>query len=186
MKKEIKCPRCRRRIQKEDAYCQYCGCHVAEEKKKKRKKKIRRFLVLVIVIVLFLGILLAIAVGSQKKQIQGWKERQLEEWKQKQEKVQADEGDQSQKQNKNQNGEQSQDSQDVKEPGTMKKCANGDTVYQPSVSTVSYDEDTGLLYYENLLIVYLIENSSQEEREALAAKVDGTLVGNMSGSGTEG
>ena len=86
MKKEIKCPRCRRRIQKEDAYCQYCGCHVAEEKKKKRKKKIRRFLVLVIVIVLFLGILLAIAVGSQKKQIQGWKERQLEEWKQKQEK----------------------------------------------------------------------------------------------------
>ena len=39
MKKEIKCPRCRRRIQKEDAYCQYCGCHVAEEKKKKRKKK---------------------------------------------------------------------------------------------------------------------------------------------------
>lgn len=182
MKKEIKCPRCRRRIQKEDAYCQYCGCHVAEEKKKKRKKKIRRFLVLVIVIVLFLGILLAIAVGSQKKQIQGWKERQLEEWKQKQEKVQADEGDQSQKQNKNQNGEQSQDSQDVKEPGTMKKCANGDTVYQPSVSTVSYDEDTGLLYYENLLIVYLIENSSQEEREALAAKVDGTLVGNMSGS----
>ena len=55
-------------------------------------------------------------------------------------------------------------------------------VYQPSVSTVSYDEDTGLLYYENLLIVYLIENSSQEEREALAAKVDGTLVGNMSGS----
>ena len=37
MKKEIKCPRCRRRIQKEDAYCQYCGCHVAEEKKKKRK-----------------------------------------------------------------------------------------------------------------------------------------------------
>lgn len=74
-----------------------------------------------------LGILLAIAVGSQKKQIQGWKERQLEEWKQKQEKVQADEGDQSQKQNKNQNGEQSQDSQDVKEPGTMKKCANGDT-----------------------------------------------------------
>ena len=38
MKKEIKCPRCRRRIQKEDAYCQYCGCHVAEEKKKKRKK----------------------------------------------------------------------------------------------------------------------------------------------------
>ena len=182
MKKEIKCPRCRRRIQKEDAYCQYCGCHVAEEKKKKRKKKIRRFLVLVIVIVLFLGILLAIAVGSQKKQIQGWKERQLEEWKQKQEKVQADEGDQSQKQNKNQNGEQSQDSQDVKEPGTMKKCANGDTVYQPAVSTVSYDEDTGLLYYENLLIVYLIENSSQEEREALAAKVDGTLVGNMSGS----
>lgn len=96
--------------------------------------------------------------------------------------MQADEGDQSQKQNKNQNGEQSQDSQDVKEPGTMKKCANGDTVYQPSVSTVSYDEDTGLLYYENLLIVYLIENSSQEEREALAAKVDGTLVGNMSGS----
>lgn len=182
MKKEIKCPRCRRRIQKEDAYCQYCGCHVAEEKKKKRKKKIRRFLVLVIVIVLFLGILLAIAVGSQKKQIQGWKERQLEEWKQKQEKVQADEGDQSQKQNKNQNGERSQDSQDVKEPGTMKKCANGDTVYQPSVSTVSYDEDTGLLYYENLLIVYLIENSSQEEREALAAKVDGTLVENMSGS----
>lgn len=182
MKKGIKCPRCRRRIQKEDAYCQYCGCHVAEEKKKKRKKKIRRFLVLVIVIVLFLGILLAIAVGSQKKQIQGWKERQLEEWKQKQEKVQADEGDQSQKQNKNQNGEQSQDSQDVKEPGTMKKCANGDTVYQPSVSTVSYDEDTGLLYYENLLIVYLIENSSQEEREALAARVDGTLVGNMSGS----
>ena len=75
MKKEIKCPRCRRRIQKEDAYCQYCGCHVAEEKKKKRKKKIRRFLVLVIVIVLFLGILLAIAVGSQKKQIQGWKEK---------------------------------------------------------------------------------------------------------------
>ena len=66
MKKEIKCPRCRRRIQKEDAYCQYCGCHVAEEKKKKRKKKIRRFLVLVIVIVLFLGILLA-NTGMERK-----------------------------------------------------------------------------------------------------------------------
>ena len=44
MKKEIKCPRCRRRIQKEDAYCQYCGCHVAEEKKKKRKKYCRMIL----------------------------------------------------------------------------------------------------------------------------------------------
>lgn len=38
MKKEIKCPRCRRRIQKEDAYCQYCGCHVAEEKRRREKE----------------------------------------------------------------------------------------------------------------------------------------------------
>ena len=142
------------------------------KKKKKKRKKIQRFLVLVIVIVLFLGILLAIAVGSQKKQIQGWKEKTTGRMETKQEKVQADEGDQKAKnRTRIRNGEQSQDSQDVKRARHNEKCANGDTVYQPSVeSTVSYDGDTGLLYYENLLIVYLIENSSQEEQEALAAK----------------
>ena len=55
-------------------------------KKKKRKKKIRKISGTCHCDCAVLGILLAIAVGSQKKQIQGWKERQLEEWKQKQEK----------------------------------------------------------------------------------------------------
>ena len=77
MKKEIKCPRCRRRIQKEDAYCQYCGCHVAEEKKKKRKKKIRRFLVLVIVIVC-LGICLPLQLDHRKSK---YRDGKKDNWK---------------------------------------------------------------------------------------------------------
>lgn len=63
----------------------------------------------------------------------------------------------------------------------IQKFSNGDYVYNPSEDTVKYDEENYVIYYDELLIVYLDNNISSEERNALVKLVDGELVGNLSG-----
>lgn len=58
---------------------------------------------------------------------------------------------------------------------------NGDYVYHPTEDSISMDEDTFEIFYEDLLIVYLKDNMPEEEREQLAKSVGGKLVGNLSG-----
>ena len=59
--------------------------------------------------------------------------------------------------------------------------SNGDMVYNPSDDAIVYDEDNCVIFYNNLLIVYLEKDMSISEKENLAESVKGSLVGNISG-----
>ena len=59
---------------------------------------------------------------------------------------------------------------------------NGDTVYSPTQDTIIYDEDENVLYYDDLLVVYLLSDISSDDAAALAESVNGTVVGDISGS----
>ena len=63
----------------------------------------------------------------------------------------------------------------------IREYSNGDYIYSSSEESVRYDEDNHIIYYDELLIAYLTENLSLEDREILAESVEGELVGNMSG-----
>ena len=55
-------------------------------------------------------------------------------------------------------------------------------VYQPGYEDLAYEENSDTLYYDNILLVYLMEQLSEEEKQTLAQKVDGEVVGSMSGA----
>lgn len=59
---------------------------------------------------------------------------------------------------------------------------NGDAVYLPTQESIAYDETENVIYYNNLLVVYLLSGISQEDAEALAESVSGTVVGDISGA----
>ena len=46
-------------------------------------------------------------------------------------------------------------------------------VYQPAYEDLAYEENSDTLYYDNILLVYLMEQLSEEEKQTLAQKVDG-------------
>lgn len=55
-------------------------------------------------------------------------------------------------------------------------------VYQPGYEDLAYEENSDTLYYDNILLVYLMEQLSEEEKQTLAQKVDGEVVGSISGA----
>ena len=59
---------------------------------------------------------------------------------------------------------------------------NGDFVYTPVHEEINYDKEENVLYYENLLNVFLTSEISNEEAEQLANEVDGDIVGKLAGS----
>lgn len=60
-------------------------------------------------------------------------------------------------------------------------ATNPDIVYQPDENDINFDEETAALYYDNMLLVYTWDNLSDSVAQKLADKVDGTVVGDISG-----
>lgn len=61
------------------------------------------------------------------------------------------------------------------------KYDNGDIVYIPDEDALTFDEEECIIYYNNLLSVYLLSDLSDKELKALADRVDGKIVGDISG-----
>lgn len=59
---------------------------------------------------------------------------------------------------------------------------NGDVVYTPDITKTVLDEETSMIYYNNLLRVYTLRVLDSEEADSLADLVNGTVVGHMSGA----
>ena len=55
-------------------------------------------------------------------------------------------------------------------------------IYHPGYEALAYDESSCTLYYDNMLIVYLLEELSQEEQQLLAGTVDGEVAGFINGA----
>lgn len=60
--------------------------------------------------------------------------------------------------------------------------SDGGKIYRPSYEAISYDEEQKILYYDNILMVYLMEKPTEEEREALAELVKGEVAGYTEGA----
>ena len=55
-------------------------------------------------------------------------------------------------------------------------------VYRPGYESLEYDSRERLLYYNNILVVSLMEDLSDQEKQTLAVQVDGQIVGSISGA----
>lgn len=64
----------------------------------------------------------------------------------------------------------------------MRVYENGDTVFIPSEENMMFDESESTIYYNNLLIVYTYTDLSWSDASALAALVNGKVVGRISGA----
>lgn len=58
---------------------------------------------------------------------------------------------------------------------------NGDITYRPRSEQIAFDKDNNTIYFNNMLIVYTFTDLSDEKARALAASVDGEVVGKISG-----
>ena len=59
---------------------------------------------------------------------------------------------------------------------------NEDTVYHPDIEQIEFDEENNIAYFNNLLVVYTVSDLSEREANELAKSVNGTVVGDISGS----
>lgn len=128
----MKCPLCRKKINRKDKFCVFCGCNLKREKRKKICK------VFMIILLFFFGCIIII-YNETEKQLQN---NRVE---------------------------------------ITKEYSNGDKVYNPSEDAIVYDEENYVIFYNNLLIVYLEKDMSTSDKENLAESVKGSLVGNISG-----
>lgn len=62
------------------------------------------------------------------------------------------------------------------------RYSNNDYVYHPPVESIDFDEEEGVIFFNNLLVVYTFTNLSEAEAYEVAASVDGIVVGKISGS----
>lgn len=58
---------------------------------------------------------------------------------------------------------------------------NGDKIYLPGNENIVFDEDEYMVYYNNLLTVYLLSDLSANDADDLARTVGGIVVGDISG-----
>ena len=66
--------------------------------------------------------------------------------------------------------------------GNTETYDNGDTVYIPGNEELAYDEASYTIYFDDLLVAYLCSDLDKDDAKALAATVDGTVVGDISGA----
>lgn len=59
---------------------------------------------------------------------------------------------------------------------------DGDVVYQPQGENVDWDEKEKVLYYNNLISVYLMEKLSEKEENQIAEQIDGEVVTRIHGA----
>ena len=58
---------------------------------------------------------------------------------------------------------------------------NGDYIYCPEEEHLSVDENTQTVYFDNMLVIYTLADLSDHKMQKLADKVEGDIVGNISG-----
>ena len=58
---------------------------------------------------------------------------------------------------------------------------NGDYIYQAGADTIQMDADSGIIYYDRILQVYLESKLTDEQLDDLTAVIDGKLVGKIAG-----
>lgn len=75
-----------------------------------------------------------------------------------------------------------EDKTDVNSAGSTVSYDNGDVIYMPAEEDLVYDADENIIYYDNLLIVYLISDMDEDSAIELAEIVNGTVVGDISGA----
>ena len=75
-----------------------------------------------------------------------------------------------------------EDKTDVNSAGSTVSYDNGDVIYMPAEEDLAYDEDENIIYYDNLLIVYLVSDMDEDSAIELAEIVNGTVVGDISGA----
>ena len=66
--------------------------------------------------------------------------------------------------------------------GKVNHYPNDDKVFSSSNDTISFDQETNIVYYNNLINVYTVSDLSDSEAEDLASSIKGTVVGNISGN----
>ena len=59
---------------------------------------------------------------------------------------------------------------------------NGDMVYHPQEEDIAWDKEECVLYYDNLLTVYLNEELSEKQEKTLARKIHGKVVTRINGA----
>lgn len=67
-------------------------------------------------------------------------------------------------------------------PENTMQYANGDYIYSPSEKSIDFDETECVVFYNDILIAYLLSEISDEKATEIAASVDGLVVGHLSGS----
>lgn len=67
-------------------------------------------------------------------------------------------------------------------PENTMQYANGDYIYLPSEKCIDFDKRECVVFYNDILIAYLLSEVSDEKAAEIAASVDGLVVGHLSGS----
>lgn len=62
------------------------------------------------------------------------------------------------------------------------KYDNGDYLYKSTEENIAFDEESGALYFNDMLMAYTLDNLSDSEAELLAENIEGELVGRINGS----
>ncbi len=69
-----------------------------------------------------------------------------------------------------------------KEDEKTTRISDKDYTYHPSADSVTFDKEKNVIYFNNLLIAYTVDNLSDSEAMELAKSVDGIVAGKISGS----
>lgn len=147
----MKCPECRKKIEKGIKFCPHCGMDLTSDNPvhyKKGRSKMWYFLFLPLLFLVGLGIAMWVILSQQmNKEMMSLM-------------IGYDKANSAY--------------------GTT-KYDNGDITYRPNVEQISFDKDSGEIYFKNLLMVYTFTDISDEEAKKLADLVNGEIVGDISG-----
>ncbi len=150
----MKCPNCGKKIDRDDRFCISCGAAVNQETPKKKKSGKGK---IVAVIALICVVLIAgVGFGTFKMGLWGLDD------------IIAT------------NSENESAEYTVNED-YITTYDDGDTVYSQGEENLAIDEDTYIIYYDNLLTVFTFTDLSESDANALADEVGGTVVGDISG-----
>ncbi|NCB91597.1 MAG: hypothetical protein EOM40_03345 [Clostridia bacterium] len=59
--------------------------------------------------------------------------------------------------------------------------ANGDYLFRPGIENICYDEESSVIYFDRILLVYLDSEFTEEEAKRLSSIVKGEVVGEVKG-----
>lgn len=64
----------------------------------------------------------------------------------------------------------------------IKKYENGNTLYIPSEDSIGYDDSSRIMYYDNVISVYLFDEIDDSAAQSLADSVNGVIGGRVTGT----